>query len=98
MNILRERRSKLFCLLCVVAIGLALFVHNSRSAAQIGGAAVWHDINPATLLPNAGARIIQPRRYRTLALDTVGLRTILARAPMEFTAAARGRAGRGDFA
>lgn len=91
MNILRLHRTKLFCLLCVVAIGVGLFVHSTRSSAQIGGSAVWRDIDASNLLANTGgARIIKPRRYRTLALDTVNLRTLLARAPMEFTAAARG--------
>jgi reprolysin-like metallo-peptidase family M12B len=87
----RLRRIKLFSLMCVAAIGLWLFFHNARSVAQIGGSAVWRDIEASTLLANAGgSRIIKPRRYRTLALDTVGLRALLARAPMEFTLAARG--------
>jgi hypothetical protein len=87
----RLRRIKLFSLMCVAAIGLWLFFHNARSVAQIGGSAVWRDIEASTLLANAGgSRIIKPRRYRTLALDTVGLRALLARAPMEFTSAARG--------
>ena len=86
----RQRRVKLFCLLCVAAIGIGLFFHNTRSVAQLGASAVWRDIDAANLLSNGGVRIIKPRRYRTLALDTVGLRTLLARAPMEFTSAARG--------
>lgn len=83
-------RIKLFCIVCVLAIGSGLFLYSTQSAAQIGTATVWRDIDPTALLANpGGTRIIKPRRYRTVALDVVGLRTLLARAPMEFTAAAR---------
>jgi PKD repeat protein len=83
-------RIKLFCLLSVVAIGLGLFSYASRSAAQLGSSSVWRDVDASSLLAvPAGPRIITPRRFRTVALDTVALKTLLARAPMEFTAAAR---------
>jgi hypothetical protein len=89
-KLLRLRRTKLFCLLFIATTGLGLFFLNTRSTAQIGSAALWRDIDASTLLANTGgARIIKPRRFRTLALDSVGLRAKLARAPMEFTAAAR---------
>lgn len=83
-------RIKLFCLVCAVALGAGLFVYNSRSSAQISSRGVWRDIDASALLANpGGTRVIKPRRYRTLALDLVGFRTLLARAPMEFTAAAK---------
>jgi hypothetical protein len=83
-------RNTLLCLLCLLAVGVGLLAFSSRSAAQIGGA-LWRDVNPSTLVSNpTGARIIKPRRFRTVALDPVGIRALLATAPMEFSAAARG--------
>ena len=85
----RLLRIKLFSFICLLAIGVGLGFYASSSTAQIGATStLWRDINPSTLLPG-GARIIKPRRYRTVALDPVGIRTLLSRAPMEFSAAAK---------
>ncbi|HKO45234.1 MAG TPA: Ig-like domain-containing protein [Pyrinomonadaceae bacterium] len=85
----RQFRVRLFCLICLVALGVGLVSYASKSAAQIGSAGtIWRDINPANLLPG-GTRIIKPRRYRTVALDPVAIRGVLSKAPMEFSLAAK---------
>jgi hypothetical protein len=90
-KLLRPTLLGLLVVSCLV-VGSFAFLRTSR--AQIGGvpnAVVWTDVDQ-TRLPSApaGTRIIVPTRYRTLALNTAALRTLLARAPMEFTAEARG--------
>src|SRR5687767_7811935 len=85
----RQFRVRLFCLICLVALGVGLVSYASKSAAQIGSAAaIWSDLNPANLL-RGGTRIIRPRRYRTLPLDPVAIRGLLSKAPMEFSRAAK---------
>jgi hypothetical protein len=82
-------RAALLCLLSATALLLGLFSYTTRSAAQIGqlagSNAIWLDVDEARLpAAPAGTRIIVPRRYRTLALNTTALRALLAAAPMEF--------------
>ena len=84
-------RIKLFCLVSSLALVLGLIVYTTRSSAQPGAASIWSDVNPAALLDVPGkTRIIKPRRYRTVAVDMIAFRSLLARAPMEFSTAARG--------
>ena len=86
----RLLRVALFSLLSLSLLVTGLFIYSSRSAAQLDNAlAIWRDVDEARLpIAQAGTRIIKPRRYRTVALDIVALRTILAAAPMEFTSQA----------
>jgi hypothetical protein len=87
-------RTTLLGLSIVSCLALGLFTFLRTSRAQIGGvpnAAIWTDVNQAQLpAAPAGTRIIVPTRYRTVALNTVAMRALLARAPMEFTPQARG--------
>ena len=57
-------------------------------AADPDGAEYWRDVQEPAIGVRAEARLIIPDRYRTLALDLDGLRTRLAAAPLELTAAA----------
>lgn len=49
---------------------------------------LWRDVNQADIVLQGERRVI-PDRYRTLALDEATLKSILATAPMEFSAAAQ---------
>ena len=84
-------RATLLCLLVLSILILGLFTYSSRSAAQIGQLPViWRDVDKARLpVAPQGTRIIVPARYRAVSLNTTALRTLLARAPMEFTPQAR---------
>ena len=50
--------------------------------------AIWQDVSPDSITTN-GRRLIVPDSYRTVRLDRDALLQLLARAPMEFTAAAK---------
>lgn len=91
-------RVKVFCVVLGLAlIGGCLF-YVRRSSAQggagltgsIGSSGVWRDVDVKRLgAVLGGARTIFPRRFRTVSLDALALKTLLLKAPMEFTAAAR---------
>jgi hypothetical protein len=87
-------RIALLFLLVLLVLVASVFTGSSRSAAQTGGLAdssgVWRAVDATGLPPApAGTRTIIPARFRTAALNTAQLRTILARAPLEFTLAAK---------
>nr|MBA3242474.1 hypothetical protein [Acidobacteriota bacterium] len=95
MNPRKMIRAALFGLLFISILTLAVFIPSSRSAAQIGGlpgaSVIWRDLDAARLpIAPAGTRVITPSRFRALKLDTTALRSLLARAPLEFTTQARG--------
>src|SRR6476659_2189805 len=48
---------------------------------------IWDDVSEAAI--PSGRRFVVPATYRTLQLEMASLRANRARAPMEFTAAAR---------
>ncbi len=67
-------------------LGAALFL----AAAIMAGsahAAVWSDVSETAIAP-AGMRTVEPDRFRTVNVDFDALGALLARAPMEGTAAA----------
>jgi hypothetical protein len=49
---------------------------------------IWQDVKPKSIVVRTPRRII-PKAYRTVRLNFGALRRLLARAPMEFTAAAK---------
>ncbi|MEP6810245.1 MAG: zinc-dependent metalloprotease family protein, partial [Chthoniobacterales bacterium] len=51
-------------------------------------AAIWQDVSPNSIT-TSGKRLIVPDTYRTVRLNRDALMEVLARAPMEFTAAAK---------
>src|SRR4051812_14376988 len=72
-----------------IAAGLVLLSPGAplTRAASIGQT-MWQWVNERSLDPLA-KRVIVPAVYRTLRLDTAALEQTLARAPMEFTTAAK---------
>jgi Metallo-peptidase family M12B Reprolysin-like/FlgD Ig-like domain len=64
-------------------LGAALLLCMTGSAY----AAVWSDVSETAIAP-AGTRTVEPDRFRTVNVDFDALGTLLARAPMEGTAAA----------
>ena len=66
----------------------ALLVLVVLGNAAPAGAALWQDVDEGAIA--GGKRAFVPVAYRTLHLDPVELKNVLARAPMEFTG---GRAG-----
>ncbi|MBC7933617.1 MAG: tandem-95 repeat protein [Rubrivivax sp.] len=94
MNSKKLFRAALFGLTILFVLVASVFTNSSRSAAQGGGLAdasgIWRVVDESRLpAAPAGTRIIIPARYRTVALGTTSLRTLLTRAPMEFTLQAR---------
>ena len=91
MKPVRHLRAALLVLSSILVLVLAATFYSPRSAAQIGplGGAIWQDVDAARL-PAApeGTRVIVPRRFRSVALNTAGLRAALAAAPLEFTSQA----------
>ncbi|MFZ1220168.1 MAG: zinc-dependent metalloprotease family protein, partial [Chthoniobacterales bacterium] len=72
-----------------VAAGLVLLLAGAPAAkAASAGQTMWQWVNESSLAP-AVKRVIVPAVYRTVRLDTAALVETLARAPMEFTTAAR---------
>ena len=91
----RSVRAALLCLLSLAILLAGLFFYTSRSAAQTGqsggSSVIWQDVDEARLpLAPPGTRIIVPRRYRTVGLNTLALKAVLSFAPMEFTPQASG--------
>ena len=70
--------SKIFAVLFILTISLS-------SSAET---AIWQDVKPGSIAGSGPRRII-PKAYRTVHLNKEALRQLLARAPMEFTKAAR---------
>ncbi len=54
---------------------------------QVPGSGLWRDVNERALVPSSSPR--QIAQYRTVQLDSAQLTSLLGRAPLEFTAAAR---------
>jgi len=84
-------RATLLSLLVLPVLLLAAFSFSARSTAQVGqSATVWSAVSEANLsAAPVATRIIKPERYRTVALNTGALKSLLAAAPMEFTPAAQ---------
>ena len=75
-----------------VALNRATFdpaTHAAESNETVSSGGLWSDVDAAVLHRNTDDREIIPVRYRTLRLDMTAMQTILSRAPMEFTDAAR---------
>ena len=66
----------------------ALFLLLARPLGGSADPTIWQDVKPDSIVVRAPRRII-PRTYRTVCLDFVALRQLLAKAPMEFTVAAK---------
>ncbi len=75
-------------ILSLLALALGGVGPSSSSQTLSGGAQVWKAIEERTIVPK-GARTIIPKAYRTVRLDRTALNSVLAQAPLEFTAAAR---------
>jgi hypothetical protein len=69
---------------------LAATTSRSYSQPSTGqaGESLWENV-AETSIPQAGARVLVPAKYRTVRLNQNLLTTLLAKAPMEFTSAAR---------
>ncbi len=87
-------RATLICLLVLPVLILAAFNFSSRSTAQVGlplpapgssGSAMplWRDVAETTLAHLALNREIKPERYRTVAVDSGALLSLLSAAPLE---------------
>ncbi|MFN9738679.1 MAG: reprolysin-like metallopeptidase [Pseudomonadota bacterium] len=72
----------------ILAAGLLAAGLSSSHAASQSSAAAWRDVEPEAIVER-GARLLAPRRFRTLALDESALRGWLAAAPPESAVAAR---------
>ncbi len=89
MNHRQPSRVILLCVLILSVVALATFSFTSRSAAS-GQVTLWQAVNESQLpVPPAGTRVIKPERYQTIALNRVALKSVLAKAPMEFTPQAK---------
>ena len=96
-TIRRLRRSRggkvLPTLACVLVLTLSLLALPVQAAPPGNG--IWHDVKEAQieaeaqLLGLTAPRVIVPLKYRTVAADLAALDALLAKAPMEGTAAAR---------
>src|SRR3712207_3877493 len=76
----------------ILLLVFSVTLYTRRSAAQIQlSGAIWQAVDESRLpAAPAGTRVIVPRRYRTVALNTAALRAVLAAAPLEFSAQAAG--------
>jgi hypothetical protein len=96
MNPRKLFRATLICLLVLSVLILAAFSFSSSSTAQVGlprtslpsapagpATPLWRDVDPSLLAHLALKREIVPQRYRTVAVDSGALLTLLSAAPLE---------------
>ncbi len=81
-----DNRTRLAVFVSTVLLFAALGIPSTASAASPDG--LWTDVAEIDI-PRSGDRQIVPSLYRTVALDSVGLATVLQAAPMENSANAQ---------
>ncbi len=79
------KRTVAFLLFILAFNAAAVFGQNPKTTSD----RMWREIDDAALQQRQLQRTVIPRRYRTFNLDNAALRSLLRKAPLEFTEAAR---------
>ncbi|UXI68134.1 reprolysin-like metallopeptidase [Tahibacter amnicola] len=75
-------RTKHFWILACAAIGAGTYSFAVGASPSVVSDGLWQDVAEASFARD-GQRVVVPNAYRTLALDTAGLKARLAQAPLE---------------